>query len=159
MVKEEIFEGLKVALAKGETLQKAMMSFFNAGYSKEEIEEAARQLQMSQVSQSQQAPTQPAQQTSSSQSAPSQKTQPQPQKTQSQPTQKQKKPEKKISKTKPSQKPPKKTVQKVSAYEGKHKSKSIIVTGILIFVLLLLLGVLVAVFLFKDKLAAFFGNI
>ena len=45
MVKEEILEGLKVALSKGESLQKAMMSFFNAGYSKEEVEEAASLLQ------------------------------------------------------------------------------------------------------------------
>ncbi|MEX0920924.1 MAG: hypothetical protein WDZ62_01545 [Candidatus Pacearchaeota archaeon] len=42
MPKEEIIDGLKYAVSKGDTLEKAMMSFFNAGYSKDEIEEAAR---------------------------------------------------------------------------------------------------------------------
>ena len=45
MVNEEIFGGLKLALSKGETLKQAMMSFYNAGYKREEIEEAARALQ------------------------------------------------------------------------------------------------------------------
>ncbi len=144
MVREEIFEGLKVALSKGETLQKAMMSFFNAGYSKEEIEEAARYLQMSQTP----AQPQPTQQTQPSQTI--QQAQPQPVR---------KQPKRKISKAQPSRRPSKKTVQKVSAYGGKPKSTGVIITGILIFLLILLLGVLVAVFLFKDELAGFFGNI
>lgn len=55
MVREDILEGLKIAVLKGESLQQAMQSFFNAGYKKEEIEEAARQLQ----SQSVQQPIQP----------------------------------------------------------------------------------------------------
>ncbi len=42
---ESILEGLKVAMSKGETLQQAMESFYNAGYGKEEIEEAAKALQ------------------------------------------------------------------------------------------------------------------
>ncbi len=41
MVKEEIVEGLKMAISKGEPLEKAMASFYNAGYKKEDIEEAA----------------------------------------------------------------------------------------------------------------------
>ena len=40
-----ILGGLKGALARGESLRQAMMSFYNAGYKKEEIEEAARALQ------------------------------------------------------------------------------------------------------------------
>ena len=44
MVNQAIFEGLKRATKKGETLRKAMISFYNAGYPKEEIEEAARLL-------------------------------------------------------------------------------------------------------------------
>jgi len=63
MVKEEILEGLKYAVAKGETLPKAMMSFYNAGYSKQDIEEAARVLQIPQLPQTQQT-TQPTQQPS-----------------------------------------------------------------------------------------------
>lgn len=45
MVKQEILEGLRNALARGSTLEKAMVSFWNAGYPKEEIEEAAKALQ------------------------------------------------------------------------------------------------------------------
>jgi len=139
MVKEEIFEGLKVALAKGESLQRAMMSFFNAGYSKEEIEEAARYLQAPQTPSQPQSPQQAKPQTAQPvQQQPRQQTLPKPQ---------------------PLLQPPKQTVQKVSAYEGKPKSTGVIVTGILIFFLILLFGVLVAVFLFKDELAAFFGDI
>jgi len=44
MVRGDIVGGLKVALSRGEPLQKAMQSFYNAGYKKEEIEEAAREL-------------------------------------------------------------------------------------------------------------------
>ncbi|MBA7668268.1 hypothetical protein ES703_76378 [subsurface metagenome] len=56
---EEILEGLKVALSKGESFRDAMMSFYNAGYKKEEIEDAARALQMQQSQQVQPTPTQP----------------------------------------------------------------------------------------------------
>ena len=51
MVMEDILEGLKLAMARGDSLQKAMMSFYNAGYKKEDIEEAARALQMRQTNQ------------------------------------------------------------------------------------------------------------
>lgn len=42
MVNDELLEGLKSALERGQSLQMAMMTFFNSGYKKEEIEEAAR---------------------------------------------------------------------------------------------------------------------
>ncbi len=45
MPNPEILGGLKSALNKGESLEKAMTSLYNAGYMKEEIEEAARFLQ------------------------------------------------------------------------------------------------------------------
>ena len=44
MVKQEILEGIKAALEKGETLKQAMMSFYTAGYKKQDIEDAARAL-------------------------------------------------------------------------------------------------------------------
>jgi hypothetical protein len=44
MINETIFHGLIEALSRGESLQSAMFSFYNAGYSKQEIEEAAREL-------------------------------------------------------------------------------------------------------------------
>jgi len=40
-INEEIFGGLISALSRGESLQKAMISLWNAGYSKKEIEDAA----------------------------------------------------------------------------------------------------------------------
>lgn len=44
MVNEEIIGGLLSALSRGESLQKGMMSFYNAGYKKEEIEDSAREI-------------------------------------------------------------------------------------------------------------------
>lgn len=45
MVREDIIGGLKSALTRGFSLKDAMISFYNAGYTKEDIEEAARKLQ------------------------------------------------------------------------------------------------------------------
>lgn len=44
MVNEEIVGGLISALSRGESLEKAMMTFFNAGYKKEEIEISAKEV-------------------------------------------------------------------------------------------------------------------
>lgn len=44
MTKKEILEGLKLALNRGESLKDAMMSFYNSGYPKKDIEDAARAL-------------------------------------------------------------------------------------------------------------------
>jgi len=153
MVKEDIFEGLKVALSKGESLKRAMMSLFNAGYPKEDIEEAARYLLQMQQSSNQ---PQPSQQVSTQPQYP-----PQAQPKKAQPVAKpvQQQPPQTPSKTQQPLKPPQKTAQKVSAYEEKPKSIGIVVTGVLILLLILLLGSLVAIFLFKDELAEFFGGI
>ncbi len=45
MVREDILGGLRTALARRQTLRQAMMSFYNAGYIKQEIEEAAKAFQ------------------------------------------------------------------------------------------------------------------
>ena len=45
MPNQEILGGLRHAINKGESLEKAMLSFYNAGYKKEEIEEAAKFIQ------------------------------------------------------------------------------------------------------------------
>jgi hypothetical protein len=44
MVNEEIVGGLVSALSRGESLEKAMMTFYNAGYNKEEIEDSAKEV-------------------------------------------------------------------------------------------------------------------
>ena len=41
MIKEAIIRGLEGAMSKGETLERAMYSFYNAGYNKEDVEAAA----------------------------------------------------------------------------------------------------------------------
>ena len=40
-----IVEGIKQAMLRGASLKQAMMTFFNAGYAKEDIEAAARVIQ------------------------------------------------------------------------------------------------------------------
>jgi len=49
MVQEDILGGLSSALARGQSLRQSMMSFYNAGYKKEDIEEAARVLKSEQL--------------------------------------------------------------------------------------------------------------
>ncbi len=44
MAKEDIIRGLEGAMSKGETLENAMYSFYNAGYKKEDVEAAATAL-------------------------------------------------------------------------------------------------------------------
>ena len=125
MVKEEILEGLKYALAKGEPLPQAMMSFYNAGYLKKDIEEAARVLQAPQLQPTQQF-TQPDQQ-------------------QAQPGQL---PQTAV-----------RVVQRVSEYKERPKTAGKALILMLVFFLILLLGVLIAVFLFREELSELLGNI
>jgi hypothetical protein len=44
MVNEEIIGGLVSALSRGQSLESAMMTFYNAGYNKEEIEDSAKEV-------------------------------------------------------------------------------------------------------------------
>ena len=133
MVKEEIIEGLKYAVAKGESLPKAMMSFYNAGYLKKDVEEAARALQAPQLPQTQQV-IQPGQQPLQQQAQ--QQIQP------GQPLQ-----------------APVRVVQRVSEYKERPKTAGRALILMLVFFLISLLGVLIAVFLFRDELAELLGNI
>ena len=45
MAREELVAGIRQAVNKGESLKDSMMSFLNAGYLKEDIEDAARIVQ------------------------------------------------------------------------------------------------------------------
>jgi hypothetical protein len=51
MTKEDIIGGIRIALSKGQKLEDAMQSFYNAGYKKEDIEQAVSEL-FSETSQS-----------------------------------------------------------------------------------------------------------
>ena len=52
VMNEDILGGLKSGLERGEPLHKVMMSLYNAGYKKDEIEEAAHSLSSSPVMES-----------------------------------------------------------------------------------------------------------
>lgn len=148
MVNQEVLGGLRAALSKGETLFQGMMALYNAGYSKTEIEEAARVVQMEiqgtqQQSQMQQGILQIPQK---------QFIRPLQQKTQQ--------PLKSVQSQTISQKT-QKPVQKVSTYGPPPKSskKNLIIVIFLIVALLFLIGVLVGTFLFKQEILNLFGNI
>ena len=161
MPKEEIVEGLKVAIARGETLNKAMMSFYNSGYSKQDIEDAAKlldtpQLPQTQIAQPQQPSLQVKQELQKSQTKTDKSNEvqfethpvPQPSSQQSETQSQQQFP--------PLQQP--QTVQKISNYGGKPSALGAVAIFVLVFFLLVLVGVLIAVFLFKEELAGFFNG-
>ena len=129
MAREDIVAGLKSALAKGESLKQAMITFYNAGYNREDIQEAARALQSDQLTQGivqPQIPIQPQQQPAQTQQQIQQPQAIQPQV--QQPTQ-----------------------QRVSGYgKPKKTGRTLIIT--LVVVLSLLLGLLAVIFIFKDQL-------
>lgn len=138
MAREEIVEGLRRAVSKGEPLEKATASFFNAGYPQEDIEEAVRVLQMPTISQSQFQP-QFQQQAISQPQFQSQFQQPQ----------------QKI----PYNQPPSPIVQRISDYGNPPSRTGTTITIILFALLLVLLGILAAVILFKEELSSFFSSI
>ncbi len=168
MVNEEILSGLKNALERGESLKKAMMTFFNSGYKKEEISEAAKVLENYRPEvQSQQPPFQPTTQPQSP--VPSQPIQhpyqsPQqfPQQPQFFPQQPQGQfpqpfPQQPIQQPYPQQPYQQYPNQGVSSY-GEPDKKNKTVVFLLIFVLVFLVGLLVTIFLFREELVNFFSG-
>jgi hypothetical protein len=142
MVREDILGGLKSAVQKGESLKQAMITFYNAGYSKEEIEEAARVL-VSQghiFQQAQQNVTQP---NSSSKIDPT-KLPP------GQPIQK----ESNYGSNNSNQIS---SVQKISDYSSGKKKKGNGLIILLFILLAVLIGLLVLVIIFKDSILKFFS--
>lgn len=138
MVREDIIAGLRSAVAKKESLKQAMISFYNAGYKREEIQEAARALQEEQLTLGIQQP-QLAQQPQMQQQ-PVQMQQPQ---FVQQPVQ---------------QMQPGRPVQVVSGYAPQKKTGKILII-VLVVVLVLLVGFLATIFIFRDKLADILGGL
>lgn len=159
MIDEEILGGLRAAISRGESLEKAMMSFYNSGYKKEKIEEAARSLQMHER----------------------QPVQIQPKKTINQGiqkprklTRKEKREKKKLEKSKnksiikKSQIPqsnikkkpsrPQPTKQSVSNYESQNPREKLLII-VLVTLLFFLLAILGTIFFFKDELITLFNNL
>lgn len=129
MVNDEILGGLKSALERGESMKRAMMTLFNAGYNKGEIEEAARNLTEPSTNQLQ-LPIKTIPQTA-------QVTSPQ-------------------ILQKPTQifQP----VQKISGY-GEENPKEKIIIFVLISLLIFLITLLITIFLFRQNLIDFFSSL
>lgn len=160
---QEILGGLRAAIERGSTLKQAMMSFYQAGYDKSEIEDAARAYMNQQRNEDMQ--LNPAQIV---------------QKTEIKKEEEKKEDTKKVNQGSQNniQKIPSAPVgpsglsqgssmeaipQKVSSYDMPKKKevkapKSNILTFILIFVLLFLVGVLFAVYMFKEELVQFINS-
>jgi len=153
MVREEIVEGLRMALGRGESLLQAMMSFYNAGYLKKEVEEAAQALNQTQLQTQLIATQQPIKQpiqSSQAQAAPTQNvSQYGSQASSSQEVQQ------------PNfQTPVPNAPQGVSNYSGKGKHP--LSTGLTIFlaiVLLLLVSSLISLLLFRDVFSDLLGGL
>lgn len=143
---EEILGGLKSALERGESLKRAMMTLFNAGYKREDIEEAAKLLvkptietqpEMPAVPQKEQVPLQ----------EPPQKISPPKQVPQKVSSYGQQIPAQQVSMP----------VPKASNYEQKSSKEKVMII-ILISSLVFLICLLVTIFLFKQQLIDFFSG-
>lgn len=132
MVNETILGGLRIAISHNSTLKDAMQSFYNSGYKKEEVEEAAKIIHLEQINQTK--PVSNATQTKEIKQ-PLQKL-----------NQSQKTPQPKDTKTKPLTIPIKTQKQKKPS---KKKLRTIL---LLTIALIILLGTLVGLFIFKDRL-------
>jgi hypothetical protein len=162
MINEEILGGLKSALERGESLRRAMMTLYNAGYKKEEIEECAKRLVLpEEVSNP---PIQPIQETKSrfEQSASLKKPAPQIPKITSQIQQIQRvapqiqptKPQIQTAKARPVYIP----LQRISDYGGEITPREKAIIFILVLLLIFLFVSLGLIFLFKQEIINFFGN-
>lgn len=139
---QEILGGIRTAVSKGESLKDAMMTFYQAGYDKYEIEEAARAFMSERNSE------------------------PQMDVTRREVPVNEKKEEVKGVNSSGATVPFKQTSavipQRVSSYEPPKKMtppKSSALTILLILVLLVLLGILISVFLFREEIVDFFNGL
>ena len=182
MSKEDIVEGLKEAVKRGESLNKAMISFYNSGYSKEDIEAAALMMSspktpiMSPIAQPSSKSnlaipflnrfTKKFQSQSSSELTKEKELETQsalksitpeqeyvPEEYRSQEYSSGEETQKRY----PSLQQPQ-TVQKVSQYGAKPSPVGAVVIFILVFFLLFLIGILISLFLFKENFVTFINS-
>jgi hypothetical protein len=145
MINAEIYEGIRLGMLKGQSLKQAMMSFYNAGYPKNEIEEAARALQLQQFQQTTQPGYQP----------PMQSVQPR-EKLNSNLNIKQANENNSAQHQNQIQQP----MQRISSYgEQPQEKKSNIVIILLAIILIMLIGILASAFIFKDAFITFINNL
>jgi putative cell wall-binding protein len=165
LTNQEILGGIQAAVAKGESLKDAMMTFYQAGYEKEEIEDAARSY-MNQMSASQ-IPTTANARTITTNNMSVAKPVVQQKATSQQPIVQQKIPiqagvQKMNTIPIPNVTSPTRiTKQNISAYETTKKKapEGNTLTIFLVIILLLLIGILATVFLLKDELQKFLGGL
>ena len=175
MVNKELLGGLRIAIEKGESLKRAMNTLFNAGYKKEEIEEAAKSLSEPANEQGERALnpiiTEPVQKISPSKprknlfkklsspmEKPVQKISSAVSKTPSVQQQIQPVTQTQIQSAQPQVVQPV-IIQRVSGYEEPQTIKEKIIIAVLITLLVILLGALAAIFLFQQQLINFFSTI
>jgi cobalamin biosynthesis Mg chelatase CobN len=183
---DDILGGIKAAISRGETLKQAMITLFNAGYSKGEIEDAARKYMMGKSEEAIYSESSKKDKNKKEKKKEEEKKLtpespggPESKNISRSPGMKPGTGEEKISEKKDLQKKEeksedkkvkplptinagKKVEQKASKYDTdkpQKKRKIEPVTILLIVLLLLLLGVLVAVFMFKAELVEFFNNL
>jgi len=158
---EELLEGLKSAISRGDSLQKAMQSFYNAGYKKEDIENAARVIHRKQFELSNMNNANAMQQ---KQHVQQNRKVEQPQTKVQINSQKKDQPPRPLIKQIPSnqisKRPEKitKNIQHISNYDEKPKSPHKLII-ILAVVLVFLLAILGAVFFFQEQIIGFFSKL
>ena len=156
MANEEILGGLKSAIDRGESLQKAMMTFYNAGYKKEEIEEAARFLNEHPIEQPPVSVATPSAKPKLGLFSKKQESTPSvPISVPQAPVEPAHPVQQIVSDYGASQQP--QQIQSVSGYEKKEPKDRVMVV-ILITILVLLLGLLASIFIFKQEIVNFFAN-
>lgn len=167
---QEILGGIRAAIARGSTLKDAMMSFYQAGYDKTEIEEAAKVYVELQKSPEEIVKKEKGKQKEKPKEEKKEdKKEEKKKEVVAKPLAKEENKEKKSAENKEEKSPegkskkkePPKVVQRVSNYDLPKKPKppkGKAVTIILILLLLFLLGALAAVILFKDELVRFFNS-
>ena len=156
ILNQEILGGLKAAIARGSNLRDAMMSFYQAGYGKTDIEEAAKVYVELQKSPEELIKKKKEKEKSKEKSKEKEKISSVPLS-----SEKSKETIKENEKPKIIQPPKPKVIQKVSKYDVSKKPKppkGKALTFVLIFMLLFLLGSLATVILFKDELVNLFNS-
>jgi len=173
LTNQEILGGLKAAIERGQNLKQAMMSFYQAGYKKEEIEDAARAyLYLQRGASETQLPArnQPLEPKGEMKKAEEKKVEVKPAESEEKGYSKFEKtqvtvPGAGLGTKKPEEEGKQKVVQKISGYgpeknpEKIAKLKGKAVTIVLIIVLLALLGILALVFLFRAELVNFINGL
>jgi len=186
MVNQEILGGLISALERGESLKKSMMSMYNAGYKKEEIEEAAMTtlgMDITSLKELLSPPPVSPQQPIILNNPKIFQEKPKPQQASLTPIQKVNQPQPNLQQTnisiphnippqnlpvqgsQPSssiehQESPLSIKQKVSEYTSKSpkQKKDNLVLILLILLLVFLVGILVSLFVFKNQIVSFFSS-